>query len=64
MNYFNHLKSFISAWSASPLGSLNLDAPWDLTSDSASIVQLLLKQIDLTEYSVNDEIAVHRTTII
>lgn len=64
MNYFNHLKSFISAWSESPLNSLSLDAPWDLTSESASIVQLLLKQMDLTEYSVNDNIAVHRTTII
>lgn len=61
---FEHLQHYVSAWSSSPLRSLDLTAPWNLTSDSTSIVRSLLEQMDLSDFDVSDEIAVHRTTLV
>lgn len=58
------IASFIAQFAASPLARFGALSPWSLTAQSVTIVRELLAALDLAEFVVSDEIAVHRTATV
>jgi bifunctional N-acetylglucosamine-1-phosphate-uridyltransferase/glucosamine-1-phosphate-acetyltransferase GlmU-like protein len=58
------VRDFVAAFDASPLAPWAASAPWELTSQSEAVVRHLLKTLDLSEFSVSSEVAVHCTTTV
>jgi UDP-N-acetylglucosamine diphosphorylase / glucose-1-phosphate thymidylyltransferase / UDP-N-acetylgalactosamine diphosphorylase / glucosamine-1-phosphate N-acetyltransferase / galactosamine-1-phosphate N-acetyltransferase len=56
---FQALRAAISAFAASPLAAWASLAPWELTGQSETIVRRLLGSIDLSAFTLIDEVAVH-----
>lgn len=58
------LSEYIAEFSSSPLAHLESLAPWEITSKSESVVRALLDRLDLGDFDIANEIAVHRTCIV
>jgi UDP-N-acetylglucosamine diphosphorylase / glucose-1-phosphate thymidylyltransferase / UDP-N-acetylgalactosamine diphosphorylase / glucosamine-1-phosphate N-acetyltransferase / galactosamine-1-phosphate N-acetyltransferase len=53
------LHNAISTFAASPLSAWAARSPWEITGQSEAIVRRLLGSIDLSDFTVTDEVAVH-----
>src|SRR5687767_9364703 len=53
------LSEYVAAYSLSPLARYAALTPWQLTSQSESVVRGLLATVDPAEFLVADEVAVH-----
>lgn len=58
------LSDFIESITASPIAAWAKIAPWELSGQSEAIVRQLLGSLDLAEFVVANEIAVHRTATV
>jgi bifunctional N-acetylglucosamine-1-phosphate-uridyltransferase/glucosamine-1-phosphate-acetyltransferase GlmU-like protein len=58
------LAEHVAAYAASPLAALGARTPWQLTSQSERCVRELLARLDLTEFHVDDGVAVHRSASV
>lgn len=58
------LRDFIEAFDASPLSRWRSSAPWELTGQAASAVRQLLGTLDLTDFDVGNDVAIHKTATV
>ncbi len=58
------LIDFIAGIDASPLARWRTAAPWELTSQSESIVRRLFENLRPTEFRIADEIAIHASATV
>lgn len=59
-----NLSSYVAEFSTSPLAPWAGLEPWNLIALSDQVVRSLLASISSTEFVVNSEVAVHRTTVV
>jgi NDP-sugar pyrophosphorylase family protein len=64
MESFFRLDEFIGVFESSPLARWSSSPPWELTSQSESIVRQLLAELAADDFNVAGEIAVHKTAIV
>ena len=57
-------ENYIAGFASSPLAQWAEVKPWQLTSDSGTVVRRLLESLDPAEFAVDGEIAVHRRAIV
>ncbi len=55
------LSQYIAAFSTSPLARWKDVLPWELTKQSESVVRQLLAGLDLHEFNVSGEVAIHKS---
>lgn len=58
------ITGFVAALPTSPLQPWSQLPPWEITANAAAIVRRLLDSTDLQDYSVADEVAVHRSAVV
>lgn len=58
------LSEFVASFSASPLAQWSSCAPWDITGQAEHFVRRLLGTLPMAEFTVSDEVAVHRTATV
>lgn len=58
------LEDFVASFGASPLAPWVAFAPWELTGHSEAVVRKLLASLVISEYRIDDEIAVHSTAVV
>jgi UDP-N-acetylglucosamine diphosphorylase / glucose-1-phosphate thymidylyltransferase / UDP-N-acetylgalactosamine diphosphorylase / glucosamine-1-phosphate N-acetyltransferase / galactosamine-1-phosphate N-acetyltransferase len=58
------LRNYVNAFETSALAPWADHAPWELTSNSEAIVRQLLGALACGDYSIENDIAVHRTAIV
>lgn len=58
------LSRYIAAFAASPLARWAALAPWQLTSQSATLVRELLASLPAQDFIIANEIAVHRSAVV
>jgi len=58
------LSDFIESLAASPLARWRSSAPWELTTQSETIVRRLLGELATAEFHIANEVAVHRTATV
>jgi len=58
------LQDFVASLERSPLAQWASFEPWELTSQSEGIVRKLLNALSVVDFTVADEIAIHRTTTV
>lgn len=62
--WFQTLRHAISGFAASPLSAWAALAPWEITDQSEAIVRRLLGSIDVREFSISDEVAIHASATV
>ncbi len=58
------VSDYIANFSQSPLAPWADLAPWALAAQAPAIVRQLLAELPVDEYTVQDEIAIHRTAVV
>jgi len=58
------LEDFVGALRSSPLAPWASCSPWELTSQSEALVRRMLASLSMTEFRIENEVAVHVTAIV
>lgn len=58
------LGNFVAGFAASPLAPWAASPPWELTRQSEAVVRQLLGSIDVSEFSIANEAAIHFTATV
>lgn len=58
------MRNYISAFPTSPLARWGDACPWELTRQSETIVRQLLATLDLREFKVSGEVAIHASATV